>query len=96
MRISGTDLAKLAEFLPALKFATKYIPGDWDDKVVQALEKIGEDQELLDGLAAWLNWGSGLFNASETEAALEPDLPACLSELRTDLEAWRVWLRDVD
>lgn len=92
MIITGADLAKLTQYMTgtAAKFIVKMTPTKFDDTIVEALERIGGDQELLDKLATWLNW-LPMFGANEGDESFvaEPELVGCCEDLRPGLSEWR-------
>ena len=86
MKITGADLSKISQYLFVLELAAKFTANSADDWLIRMLRRVGDDQDMLDSIATYLNW-IPLFGS---EAAAEhndnePTLPDCCKEFEPQL-----------
>lgn len=93
MPITVADLAKLSQRLDVIELLAKWTPATVDDAIVRILKLAAQDQDILAGLAAFLNW-LPIFQGREGDIIQpKPELPGCLEPERDAIEDWRLYLR---
>jgi hypothetical protein len=92
MPITTNDLSKLANNLEIIEILAYKTPFSVADVLIRILKLTAGDDEILRGLASYLNWVQLYAQDHVTLISPEPDLPLCLASEREHLERWRAWM----
>jgi len=86
MKITPATISKLAEYLPALELFARYTPTTLDDKIVEILKTVSEDEQMIEWLAEFLNL---ILPGAAGPVA---ELPPAMIQYEQPLMEWRSYL----